>query len=141
MLNIATSGRSWETAETKLLMDLRRDMDHEFSVVKRNAVLWKKLSERLNRAGYSRTDKQCKEKWKNLLSEYKRAESQKGLCEGEQQRIFPYYDYIKDILVKQPGLTLSSILDSPPPNSERKLNIYISIFIQQRVNGSPPRLL
>ncbi|ORY00860.1 hypothetical protein K493DRAFT_335195 [Basidiobolus meristosporus CBS 931.73] len=117
---MATSGRSWETAETKLLMDLRREMDHEFRVVKRNAILWKKLSDRMNTAGYSRTDKQCKEKWKNLLSEYKRTEGQKDVCEGEQQRIFPYYNHIKNILVKQPGSTLSSILDSPPPHLDNQ---------------------
>ncbi|KAK9768008.1 hypothetical protein K7432_001693 [Basidiobolus ranarum] len=101
---MSTIGRSWETAETKMLINLRQDMDHEFSSVKRNAPLWMKISDHINSAGYQRTDKQCKEKWKNLLSEFKRAEMQKE----SEQRAFPYYEVLKDFLSRQ-----SSYVESP----------------------------
>ncbi|ORX82401.1 hypothetical protein K493DRAFT_342194 [Basidiobolus meristosporus CBS 931.73] len=101
---MSTIGRSWETAETKLLINLRQDMNREFDSMKRNAPLWKKISEYMNSTGYHRTDKQCKEKWKNLLSEFKRNETLKE-CE---RKAFPYYDMLKDIVSKQGSFT-----DSP----------------------------
>ncbi|ORX99850.1 hypothetical protein K493DRAFT_335576 [Basidiobolus meristosporus CBS 931.73] len=106
---MSTTGRSWETAETKLLINLRQNMDHEFTTKKRNAPLWKKISEYVNNAGYQRTDKQCKEKWKNLLSEYKRADMQET-----DQRAFPYYGLLKDFLDKHTSIEKSFTMPYPP---------------------------
>ncbi|KAK9687276.1 hypothetical protein K7432_014853 [Basidiobolus ranarum] len=110
---MTTIGRSWETAETKLLIELRRVMETEFASMKRNAPLWKKISDQMKTGGYHRTDKQCKEKWKNLLSEFKRAETQKDI----EPRNFPFYDILKDVVSKQ-----SSLPDSPIQSREESIN-------------------
>ncbi|KAK9768559.1 hypothetical protein K7432_000702 [Basidiobolus ranarum] len=110
---MTTIGRSWETAETKLLIELRRDMEGEFASMKRNAPLWKKISDQMRTSGFHRTDKQCKEKWKNLLSEFKRAETQRDI----ELRNFPFYDILKDVVSKQGPLR-----DSPVHSREESIN-------------------
>ncbi|ORY01695.1 hypothetical protein K493DRAFT_334860 [Basidiobolus meristosporus CBS 931.73] len=110
---MTTIGRSWETAETKLLIELRRDMEGEFASMKRNAPLWKKISDQMRASGFHRTDKQCKEKWKNLLSEFKRTETQRDI----ELRNFPFYDIIKDVVAKQGPLR-----DSPIQSREDSVN-------------------
>ncbi|ORX82125.1 hypothetical protein K493DRAFT_361576 [Basidiobolus meristosporus CBS 931.73] len=79
---MTTIGRSWETAETRLLIDLRRIMEGEFASMKRNAPLWKKISDQMKNGGFHRTDKQCKEKWKNLLSEFKPLQQEPASAES-----------------------------------------------------------
>ncbi|XP_021370146.1 uncharacterized protein LOC110461141 [Mizuhopecten yessoensis] len=61
----------WGRRETALLFDLRSTMESDFHSMRTHKVLWKKISESMNKKGYKSTPTQCENKFKSLKREYR----------------------------------------------------------------------
>jgi hypothetical protein len=64
-------GTNWKQAEVLQLIQLRGEMDSRFAHSSRRAALWDELAERFLGQGIKRDGKQCREKWDQLMAEYK----------------------------------------------------------------------
>ena len=61
----------WGYNETKKFIEIRADLEKDFTQTKRNKTLWELISGKMKEAGYRRSADQCKCKWKNLVNRYK----------------------------------------------------------------------
>ncbi|XP_043691797.1 trihelix transcription factor GTL1-like [Telopea speciosissima] len=71
------AGNRWPEAETLALMKIRSEMDYEFRDENPEEPLWEIVSRNLERLGYHRDSKKCKEKFENIYKYYKRTKERK----------------------------------------------------------------
>ncbi|KAJ4980358.1 hypothetical protein NE237_031195 [Protea cynaroides] len=65
-------GNRWPEAETLALLKIRFEMEAEFRDANPKGPLWEIVSWKLERLGYHRDSKKCKEKFENIYKYYKR---------------------------------------------------------------------
>ncbi|KAI3872879.1 hypothetical protein MKX03_029921 [Papaver bracteatum] len=63
---------TWVSEETRLLINLRREMDGLFNTSKSNKHLWEQISTKMREKGFDRSPSMCTDKWRNLLKEFKK---------------------------------------------------------------------
>lgn len=61
----------WGNQETRDFIEIRAQLEWDFTTAKRNKNLWEVVANRMREKGYRRTADQCKCKWKNLVNRYK----------------------------------------------------------------------
>ncbi|KAK7848686.1 trihelix transcription factor gt-3a [Quercus suber] len=89
-VNVDTSDRfpQWSVQETKEFLMIRAELDRTFMETKRNKLLWEVISTKMKEKGFNRSAEQCKCKWKNLVTRYKRmlwAEAE-GAASGSKKK-------------------------------------------------------
>ncbi|KAI3468476.1 hypothetical protein Pfo_025139 [Paulownia fortunei] len=65
----------WSYQETRDFIEIRAQLEWDFTTSKRNKNLWEMVANRMRDKGYRRTIDQCKCKWKNLVNRYKGQEA------------------------------------------------------------------
>jgi hypothetical protein len=70
---MAECGRTWSEDEIQVLIAAWSDeeIQRELSDAYRNEAVYKKIANELSKAGYSRSSKQCRDKIKQLKTQYK----------------------------------------------------------------------
>ena len=89
----ATSSR-WPKAEVHALIRLRTSMDHKYQENGPKGPLWEDISLGMQRLGYNRNAKRCKEKWENINKYFKKVkESNKQ--RREDSKTCPYFQELE----------------------------------------------
>ncbi|KAL2472263.1 Trihelix transcription factor GT-3b [Abeliophyllum distichum] len=84
----------WSNQETRDFIEIRGQLEGDFTLTKRNKNLWEMVASRMREKGYRRTPDQCKCKWKNLVIKYK---GQETYVVGSCQRC-PFFDELHAVL-------------------------------------------
>uniref|UniRef100_A0A9I9EMS7 Myb-like domain-containing protein n=1 Tax=Cucumis melo TaxID=3656 RepID=A0A9I9EMS7_CUCME len=66
------SGRRWPQAEVQSLISLRTSLEHKFRATGSKGSIWEEISIEMQKMGYKRSAKKCKEKWENMNKYFKR---------------------------------------------------------------------
>ncbi|KAI3453932.1 hypothetical protein Pfo_010595 [Paulownia fortunei] len=78
----------WSNQETRDFIEIRAQLEWDFTTAKRNKNLWEMVANRMREKGYRRTTDQCKCKWKNLVNRYKGQEA----SDVDNGRQCPFFD-------------------------------------------------
>uniref|UniRef100_A0A0D6QU89 Myb-like domain-containing protein n=1 Tax=Araucaria cunninghamii TaxID=56994 RepID=A0A0D6QU89_ARACU len=81
---------TWIQEEIKTLLAHRKELDSSFNTSKSNKHLWEQISERMRERGFDRSPTMCKDKWRNLLKDYRK-------LRHHQKPGTPKLGYYKDI--------------------------------------------
>lgn len=101
----STSSR-WPKAEVLALIKLRSGLESRYQEAGPKGPLWEEISAGMQRMGYKRSSKRCKEKWENINKYYKKVkESNKK--RPEDAKTCPYFHQL-DVLYRQKVLGGSS---------------------------------
>lgn len=101
----STSSR-WPKAEVLALIKLRSGLESRYQEAGPKGPLWEEISAGMQRMGYKRSSKRCKEKWENINKYYKKVkESNKK--RPEDAKTCPYFHQL-DVLYRQKILGGSS---------------------------------
>ncbi|KAI9078664.1 hypothetical protein K1719_039413 [Acacia pycnantha] len=80
----------WPTAEVHALIRLRTSLQAKYQENSPKAPLWEEISSEMQKLGYNRIAKRCKEKWENINKYFKKIkESNKQM--REDSKTCPYY--------------------------------------------------
>ncbi|XP_057840027.1 trihelix transcription factor GT-1 [Cryptomeria japonica] len=63
---------TWIGDEIKTLLIHRKELDSLFNASKSNKHLWEQISAKMRERGYDRSPTMCKDKWRNLLKDYRK---------------------------------------------------------------------
>ncbi|XP_058087017.1 trihelix transcription factor GTL1 isoform X2 [Magnolia sinica] len=100
-----TSSR-WPKTEVLALINLRSGLDSRYQETGPKGPLWEEISGGMQRLGYNRSAKRCKEKWENINKYFKKVkESNKK--RPEDAKTCPYFHQL-DALYRKKGLGSSS---------------------------------
>lgn len=96
------SSSRWPKAEVLALIQLRSGMDSKYQESGPKGVLWEEISGGMQRMGYNRSAKRCKEKWENINKYFKKVkESNKK--RPEDAKTCPYFHEL-DALYRKKAL-------------------------------------
>nr|KYP61446.1 hypothetical protein KK1_015935 [Cajanus cajan] len=96
---IICSSSRWPKAEVHALIRLRTSLDTKYQENGPKAPLWEDISIAMQRLGYNRSAKRCKEKWENINKYFKKVrESNKE--RREDSKTCPYFHEL-DALYKE----------------------------------------
>nr|XP_018896661.1 PREDICTED: trihelix transcription factor PTL-like [Bemisia tabaci] len=106
--NIPDNNVLWSWAPTKLLINIRLSMDPDFVRPKcSKKALWNRVSAKMKEKGYTFTDKDCKEKFKNLYATYRRNAAKAGPNgTGEEAIKWPHYQEFKEVFHKKAKINI-----------------------------------
>lgn len=93
---------TWVQDEIQTMLAYRKELESLFNTSKSNKHLWEQISQRMRERGYERSPTMCKDKWRNLLKDYRKIKQQKK--SGTPK--LGYYKEIEDVMVeraKQPS--------------------------------------
>ncbi|MED6121307.1 hypothetical protein PIB30_028930 [Stylosanthes scabra] len=100
----------WPDVEVQSLINLRTSMEQKFLLMGSKVSIWEEISEAMNKIGYNRSAKKCKEKWENINKYYKRTVGS-GKKRRQNSKTCPYFNEL-DVLYSNgllnPGNPLSS---------------------------------
>ena len=97
------SSSRWPKAEVHALIQLRSNMDTRYQEAGPKGPFWEEISAGMQRLGYNRSAKRCKEKWENINKYFKKVkESNKK--RPEDSNTCPYFHQLDAIYRKKhPG--------------------------------------
>ncbi|KAL2334903.1 hypothetical protein Fmac_016116 [Flemingia macrophylla] len=96
---VSSSSSRWPKAEVHALIRLRTSLDNKYQENGPKAPLWEDISIAMQRLGYNRSAKRCKEKWENINKYFKKVrESNKE--RREDSKTCPYFHEL-DALYKE----------------------------------------
>jgi len=109
---------SWTNEETFKLIELwsQEDIQAQLEGCKRNQQVYEKISTLMQKEGFTRTYKQCREKAKKLRQQHKKVRDK--ICQtgqqGRQHLIskFVFFDAVDNILGNRPATEPKVIIDS-----------------------------
>ncbi|KAJ8762874.1 hypothetical protein K2173_023003 [Erythroxylum novogranatense] len=105
-IRLSSSSR-WPKAEVEALIRLRTSLDTKYQQNGPKAPLWEEISAGMQRLGYNRSAKRCKEKWENINKYFKKVkESSKHRL--EDSKTCPYFHQL-DALYKEKSKIEGSI--------------------------------
>ncbi|OIW06591.1 hypothetical protein TanjilG_03985 [Lupinus angustifolius] len=88
------SSSRWPKAEVQALIRLRTSLDAKYQENAPKAPLWEDISAGMQRLGYTRSAKRCKEKWENINKYFKKVkESSKK--RREDSKTCPYFEELE----------------------------------------------
>lgn len=86
----SSSSSRWPKAEVLALIKLRSGLESKYQEAGPKGPLWEEISAEMQRMGYKRSAKRCKEKWENINKYYKKVkESNKK--RPEDAKTCPYF--------------------------------------------------
>ncbi|KAD4178578.1 hypothetical protein R6Q59_022182 [Mikania micrantha] len=106
----------WSQPETRDFIAIRRELERDFTVAKRNKGLWEVVAARMKGLGYRRTPDQCKCKWKNLVSRYKGKET----SDRDNARSFPFFEELHALFTERSTTTPQTPFDPEAGSSQLK---------------------
>ncbi|KDP42994.1 hypothetical protein JCGZ_25180 [Jatropha curcas] len=96
---VMTSSSRWPKVEVQALIKLRTNLDTKYQENGPKGPLWEEISSRMQKLGYNRSAKRCKEKWENINKYFKKVkESSKR--RPEDSKTCPYFHQL-DALYKE----------------------------------------
>nr|AEV53413.1 SANT DNA-binding domain-containing protein [Populus tomentosa] len=94
-----SSSSRWPKVEVEALINLRANLDIKYQENGAKGPLWEDISAGMQKLGYNRSAKRCKEKWENIDKYFKKVkESNKK--RPEDSKTCPYFDQL-DALYKE----------------------------------------
>ncbi|XP_011074149.1 trihelix transcription factor GT-3b-like [Sesamum indicum] len=98
----------WSNQETRDLIEIRAQLEWDFTAGRRTKNLWEMVSCRMREKGYRRTSDQCKCKWKNLVSRYKGQEA----SDVNNSRQCPFFNELHAVFTARANKMPQSQLDT-----------------------------
>ncbi|RRT79543.1 hypothetical protein B296_00025158 [Ensete ventricosum] len=113
-----TSSSRWPKAEVHALIDLRSSLESRYQDSGPKGPLWEEISTGMQRLGYNRSAKRCKEKWENINKYFKKVK-ESNRKRPEDSKTCPYFHqldalYRKKLLGSSGGGTSSSSVGVKP---------------------------
>ncbi|XP_060674242.1 trihelix transcription factor GTL1 isoform X1 [Ziziphus jujuba] len=103
----ATSSSRWPKAEVVALINLRGGLESRYQEVGPKGPLWEEISSGMQRMGYKRSAKRCKEKWENINKYFKKIkESNKK--RPDDSKTCPYFHQLDALHLKKVNIIGSS---------------------------------
>lgn len=88
--NLEPASSRWPKVEVLALIKLRSGLEHKYQEAGPKGPLWEEISVGMQRMGYNRSAKRCKEKWENINKYFKKVkESNKK--RPEDAKTCPYF--------------------------------------------------
>ncbi|KAJ8771705.1 hypothetical protein K2173_026882 [Erythroxylum novogranatense] len=98
---VLSSSSRWPRAEVQALIRLRTNLETKYQENGPKGPLWEEVSAGMQRLGYNRSSKKCKEKWENINKYFKKVkESNKK--RPDDSKTCPYFHQL-DALYKDKG--------------------------------------
>ncbi|XP_011044213.1 PREDICTED: trihelix transcription factor GT-2-like [Populus euphratica] len=98
--NVTVSSSSrWPKVEVQALISLRADLDIKYQEHGAKGPLWEDISAGMQKLGYNRSAKSCKEKWENINKYFKKVKESNRKRPGDSKTC-PYFDQL-DALYKE----------------------------------------
>ncbi|KAJ1916514.1 hypothetical protein IWQ60_008080 [Tieghemiomyces parasiticus] len=88
---------TWRTDEIRELINWRVRLTPEFTVTKRNHILWEKISYKLRLINSDKTAVQCRHKWKNMSRLAKENDDFNRSRPPSEHRYFEFMDEVRHI--------------------------------------------
>ncbi|GFS30005.1 hypothetical protein Acr_00g0009650 [Actinidia rufa] len=99
IISSITSSSRWPKAEVQALIRLRTNMDLKYQENGPKGPLWEEISSAMQKIGYDRNARRCKEKWENINKYFKKVkESNKK--RPEDSKTCPYFHDL-DVLYRK----------------------------------------
>ena len=98
---LMSSSSRWPKAEVHALIRLRTSLEARYQENGPKAPLWEDVSAGMQRLGYNRSAKRCKEKWENINKYFKKVKESKKQ-RTEDSKTCPYFHEL-DALYKEKG--------------------------------------
>ncbi|KAJ9166807.1 hypothetical protein P3X46_021505 [Hevea brasiliensis] len=103
---VVSSSSRWPKVEVQALINLRTNLDTKYQENGPKGPLWEEISAGMQKLGYNRSAKRCKEKWENINKYFKKVkESSKN--RSEDSKTCPYFHQL-DVLYKEKSKTNES---------------------------------
>lgn len=97
----------WPKAEVAALINLRSGLESRYQDVGPKGPLWEEISAGMQRMGYKRSAKRCKEKWENINKYFKKVkESNKK--RPDDAKTCPYFHQLDALYRKKVNSTIGS---------------------------------
>ncbi|KAK4422424.1 Trihelix transcription factor GT-3a [Sesamum alatum] len=97
----------WSNQETRDLIEIRAQLEWDFTAARRNKNLWEMVASRMREKGYRRTSDQCKCKWKNLVNRYKGQEA----SDVDNSRQCPFFNEMHAVFTARANRTQQAQVD------------------------------
>ncbi|KAF0935910.1 hypothetical protein E2562_036661 [Oryza meyeriana var. granulata] len=95
-----TAPSRWPKEEVQALIDLRMEKEERYNDMGPKGPLWEEIAAGMQRIGYNRSAKRCKEKWENINKYFKKVkESNKR--RPEDSKTCPYFHQLDAIYRKK----------------------------------------
>ncbi|CAL0320497.1 unnamed protein product [Lupinus luteus] len=88
------SSSRWPKAEVQALIRLRTSLDAKYQENSPKAPLWEDISAGMQRLGYTRSAKRCKEKWENINKYFKKVKDS-SKKRREDSKTCPYFEELE----------------------------------------------
>ncbi|KAH7668553.1 Myb-like domain-containing protein [Dioscorea alata] len=86
----------WPKAEVEALIGVRSKLEFMFKEAGVKGHLWEEVSSRMQRMGFNRSAKRCKEKWENI-NKYFRKTKESGKARPMNSKTCPYYHQLDQL--------------------------------------------
>ncbi|XP_041477211.1 uncharacterized protein LOC121425257 [Lytechinus variegatus] len=105
--------KNWEDAEVRCFLNFWADQEvqKQLDGTVRNKKVFRDISERMNKAGFSRTPEQLRDKLKKLKKDYKDAKANNNTS-GAARVQCPFYDEIHAVLGNRPSIEPQVLIDT-----------------------------
>ncbi|KAL4011539.1 hypothetical protein IC575_028599 [Cucumis melo] len=120
------SGRRWPQAEVQSLISLRTSLEHKFRATGSKGSIWEEISIEMQKMGYKRSAKKCKEKWENMNKYFKRT-IVTGKASIANGKTCPYFQEL-DILYRNGVVNTGAVFDSTNTENNSKAERSIDPF-------------
>lgn len=117
------SSRRWPQAEVQSLISLRTSLEHKFRATGSKGSIWEEISVEMQKMGYNRSAKKCKEKWENMNKYFKRTIGT-GKASIANGKTCPYFQEL-DVLYRNGVVNTGVVCEST--NTENKSKVERSI--------------
>ncbi|WVZ14313.1 hypothetical protein V8G54_011879 [Vigna mungo] len=132
----ATSSSSrWPKAEVHALIRLRTSLDTKYQENGPKAPLWEDISIAMQRLGYNRSAKRCKEKWENINKYFKKMR-ENNKERRENSKTCPYFHEL-DAIYKEKSLSQNpfGVFQNMKPNEMMMME---PLMVQPEQQWRPP---
>ncbi|THU74318.1 hypothetical protein C4D60_Mb04t32090 [Musa balbisiana] len=142
------SSSRWPKAEVHALINLRSGLESKYQEAGPKGTLWEEISAGMQRLGYNRSAKRCKEKWENINKYFKKVkESNKK--RPEDSKTCPYFHQLDAIYRKKllssggtgsgsgniVGIQRQQVQEANPPPNQQKSD---AVTIMPQEEAPPP---
>ncbi|XP_047315698.1 trihelix transcription factor GTL1-like isoform X2 [Impatiens glandulifera] len=110
------SSSRWPKEEILALIEMRSGLEYRYQESGPKGPLWEEISAGMNRMGYKRNAKRCKEKWENINKYYKKVKESKKK-RSDDTKTCPYYNQL-DELYRNKVLGGVNIINTKPEEQQ-----------------------
>ncbi|XP_028763693.1 trihelix transcription factor GT-2 [Neltuma alba] len=133
-VSVSNSSSRWPKAEVHALIRLRTSMDPRYQENGPKGPLWEDISAGMQRLGYNRSAKRCKEKWENINKYFKKVkESNKQ--RREDSKTCPYFHELEALYREKSKSHNSIVFGAGNPNHEMTME---PLMVQPEQQWRPP---